>query len=89
MQLKVYCKSSRTTCQNQKACIGYPRKYHSSESARATLDYGLSKMKLPLIIGRAHVDNLSSIRVLENIGMQFSREEIFDDCMVRTYTIGT
>lgn len=61
-------------------------KGYATETASATLEYGFKKLKISLITGRAHIENIASIRILEKIGMQFSREEIVDDCQVRTYT---
>jgi len=43
-------------------------------------------LKLGLITGRAHIENIASIKVLEKIGMNFIGEGIVDDCPVRTYT---
>lgn len=59
----------------------------ATEAARHTLNYGFKQLNLALIIGRAHIENLASIKVLEKIGMQFISEGIVDDCPVRTYTL--
>ncbi len=61
-------------------------KGYATEAAGATLDHGFKKLRLPLITGRAHIDNIASIKVLEKIGMQYIGEGIVDDCPVRTYT---
>ena len=61
-------------------------KGYATEAARHTLDHGLNNLDLPVITGRAHVENLASIKVLEKIGMRFTREEVMDDCPVKTYT---
>jgi RimJ/RimL family protein N-acetyltransferase len=58
----------------------------TTEAAEASLDYGFNKLTLKLITGRAHIENLASINVLEKIGMHFIGEGIVDDCPVRTYT---
>ncbi len=58
----------------------------ATEAAQHTLDYGLHTLKLKLITGRAHIENMASIKVLEKIGMNFIGEGIVDDCLVRTYT---
>lgn len=58
----------------------------ATEAAKHTLDHGISKLNIDLITGRAHVENIASIKVLEKIGMQFIGEGIIDDCPVRTYT---
>jgi [ribosomal protein S5]-alanine N-acetyltransferase len=61
-------------------------KGYATEAAQHTLDYGFSELKLKLITGRAHIENLASIKVLEKIGMNFIGEGIVDNCPVRTYT---
>lgn len=58
----------------------------ATESAMNTLEHAFKKLQLKLITGRAHIENISSLKVLEKIGMQFSREEIVDGCPVKTYT---
>lgn len=58
----------------------------ATEAAQHTLDHGLNSLQLKLITGRAHVDNIASIKVLEKIGMDYIGEGIVDDCPVRTYT---
>ena len=59
---------------------------YATEAAKYTLQYGFNSLDIHCITGRAHIDNLASIRVLEKIGMQFIREEVVDNCPVRTYT---
>ena len=58
----------------------------ATEAAQYSLDYGFAKLNLKLITGRAHIENIGSIKVLEKIGMDFIGEGIVDDCPVRTYT---
>jgi RimJ/RimL family protein N-acetyltransferase len=58
----------------------------ATESAQYTLDHGFKALNLKLITGRAHIENIASIKVLEKIGMDFIGEGIVDDCPVRTYT---
>ena len=61
-------------------------KGYATEAAKHTLEHGFNKLDLPLITGRAHIENIASLKVLEKIGMQFVREEVVDDCPVKTYT---
>jgi len=61
-------------------------KGYATEAAQSTLDHGFNILDLKLITGRAHIENLASIKVLEKIGMDFIGEGIVDDCPVRTYT---
>ena len=62
-------------------------KGYATEAAKHTLQYGFDKLQLPLITGKAHVENMASIKILEKIGMQFIREEMENDCPVKVYTI--
>lgn len=57
----------------------------ATEAAQETLEYGFKKLNLSLITGRAHIENLASIRVLEKIGMEYIGEGIVDDCPVKTF----
>ena len=61
-------------------------KGYASEAAWHTLDHGFNTLHLKIITGRAHIENIASIKVLEKIGMKFVGEGIVDDCPVRTYT---
>lgn len=63
-------------------------KGYATEAAGETLVYGLNKLNLSLITGRAHIENTASVKVLEKIGMKFVGEEMVDDCPVRTYFSG-
>ena len=58
----------------------------ATEAAAKTLEHGFSSLNIKLITGRAHVENLASIHVLQKIGMNFIGEEIVDDCPVKTFT---
>jgi len=59
----------------------------AKEAAQHTLEHGLKKLQLPIITGRAHIENTASLKILEKIGMQFIKEETVDNCPVKTYTI--
>ena len=61
-------------------------KGYATEAAAKTLEYGFRTLNIKLITGRAHIENLASIKVLQKIGMDFIGEGIVDDCPVRTYT---
>ena len=62
-------------------------KGYATEAARHTLSYGLHDLKIELITARAHIENKASLKVLEKIGMKFSKNEIADGCPVKTSTI--
>lgn len=57
----------------------------ATEAAEHTLNHGFNELNLKLITGRAHIENIASIKVLEKIGMSFIGEGIVDNCPVRTY----
>jgi RimJ/RimL family protein N-acetyltransferase len=59
---------------------------YATETASETFEYGFNTLNLNLITGRAHIENLASIKVLEKIGMNFIAKEIVDDCLVKTFT---
>lgn len=51
---------------------------YATESAKACLNYGFSDLNTDKIIGRVMKENISSIRVLEKIGMNYDRDFDFD-----------
>lgn len=57
----------------------------ATEAAAASLRYGFQKLYLPIITGRAHIDNTASLAILQKIGMQYIRDEIIDSCPVKTF----
>jgi [ribosomal protein S5]-alanine N-acetyltransferase len=50
----------------------------ATESAKACLEYGFEKLQLSKIVGRAMEENIASIKVLEKIGMTFSKKCEFE-----------
>ena len=60
-------------------------KGYATEAAQHTLAYGLNQLAIPVITGRAHVENIASLKVLEKIGMKWTRNELIDGCSVKTY----
>ncbi|MGH2564657.1 MAG: GNAT family N-acetyltransferase [Ginsengibacter sp.] len=62
-------------------------KGYATEAAQYTLDYGLRDLKIEVITGMAHVENIASLKVLEKIGMKFIKEDISDGQPVKVYTI--
>ena len=43
----------------------------AAETSKACLEYDFTNLNINRIVGRARIENLSSIRVLEKIGMRF------------------
>jgi [ribosomal protein S5]-alanine N-acetyltransferase len=60
---------------------------YATEAAEHTLRYSFDVLNLETITGRAHIENIASWTILEKIGMQYIKDEIVDDCPVKTYTI--
>ncbi len=58
---------------------------YATEAASYTLEYGFKTLHLKIITGRAHIENIASLKVLENIGMEYLSDGIVDDCPVKTY----
>ena len=60
---------------------------YATEAATHALEYGFNTLQLPLVHGKAHVENIASLKVLEKIGMKFIREEVEDGCPIKVFTI--
>ena len=58
---------------------------YATEAAKHCLQYGLDELHIQVITGRAHIENIASLKILEKIGMQFLKEEIVDNIPVKTY----
>ena len=67
-----------------KKCWG---KGYATEAAAHTLEYGFNVLQIPLITGKAHVENAASLKILEKVGMKFIREEVEDECPIKVFTI--
>ena len=65
----------------------YWGKGYATESATHTLEYGFNVLQIPLITGKAHTENIASLKILEKIGMKFIGEEIEDECPIKVFTI--
>ncbi len=62
-------------------------KGYATEAATHTLEYGFNNLQIPLITGKAHAENIASLKILEKIGMEFLREEMEDECPLKVYTL--
>lgn len=60
-------------------------KGYATEAAKHTLDHGFKNLGLKTITGRAHIENTASLKVLEKIGMQYIKDEVVDNCPVKTF----
>jgi RimJ/RimL family protein N-acetyltransferase len=59
----------------------------ATEAAYASIKYGFDKLNLQRIVGRAEIENIGSLKVLENCGMTYIGEEEVDGYPVKTYEI--
>ncbi|WP_437917949.1 GNAT family N-acetyltransferase [Sphingobacterium sp. LRF_L2] len=65
--------------------IGYRffKKYwgngYATESAKAAIEDGFNRLHITRIVGRARVENIASIRVLEKLGMKWVNNFVEDD----------
>ncbi len=57
----------------------------ATEAAYHSLHYGFDTLNISEITGRAHVHNAASLNILEKIGMRYIKDEIIDDCPVKTF----
>lgn len=62
-------------------------KGYATEAAKACLDYGFEKLFLSKINACAHEENLASLAVLEKIGMQYTNDELIDECPVKCFVL--
>ena len=62
-------------------------KGYAFEAAKHTLDYGFNQLHLKTIVGRAHIENTASLKILEKTGMQYVKDELVDNCPVKTFAI--
>jgi [ribosomal protein S5]-alanine N-acetyltransferase len=61
-------------------------KGYATEAAQYMLIYGLRDLKIKIITGPAHIEDIASIKVLGKTGMKFNRNETVDGYPVKTYT---
>ncbi|MFT3682538.1 MAG: GNAT family N-acetyltransferase [Ferruginibacter sp.] len=67
--------------------VKYWGKGYATEAAQAVLDHALNVLKLETVTGRAHIENAGSLKVLEKIGMKYIKDEVVDDCPVKTFVV--
>ena len=60
-------------------------KGYATEAASHTLDYGFDQLHLKAITGMAHIENIASLNVLQKIGMQYIKDDVVDNCPVKTF----
>lgn len=52
---------------------------YATESATAILDYGFNELGLTDIIARTSTNNMSSIKVIQKLGLTFWKTELYDN----------
>ncbi|WP_111708687.1 GNAT family N-acetyltransferase [Lutibacter citreus] len=60
---------------------------YASESAKACVEYGFSKLKIKKIIGRAYIKNKASIKVLQKCNLVFEKDFVYDGKPAVLYSI--
>lgn len=60
---------------------------YATEAAQYTLVYGLRELNIATITGMAHIDNTASLKILEKIGMKFSKNDVVDGIPVKVFTL--
>lgn len=60
-------------------------KGYATEAAKACLDFGFETLQLEKINACAHIENIASLAILEKIGMQYTGDDIVDDCPVKCF----
>jgi len=65
----------------------YWGKGYATEAARGVLEYCRQHLTGKRIVGKALIENVASISVLEKIGMQFERNEEDSDGTVAVYSL--
>ena len=65
----------------------YWGKGYATEAARGVIEYCRQHLVGKRIVGKALIENVASIRVLEKIGMRFERHEKDNDGTVAVYSL--
>jgi len=66
------------------ACWG---KGYGREAAAACMDWATTHLAGKVIVGRAHVDNAASLKILASLGGRFSHTEVDDTDVVNVFAI--
>ena len=62
-------------------------KGYATESAKACINYGFSKLQIREIVGRSYVENKASIRVLKKCNLKFKKQFVYSNQQAVLYTI--
>ncbi len=65
----------------------YWNKGYATETSKIFIDFGFHELQLNRIVGRAMIDNVASVKVLQKIGMTYSKEFDFDGHKGVVYSI--
>jgi [ribosomal protein S5]-alanine N-acetyltransferase len=59
----------------------------ATEAAAACLQFGFEERNLETIIGRAHIDNIASQKVLQKVGLLYNKDIDEDGTTIKVYSI--
>ena len=65
----------------------YWNKGYATESAKACVDFGFSKLNMNEIVGRSYVENEASVEVLKKCNFKFKKNFMYDNRSAVLYTI--
>lgn len=60
-------------------------KGYATEAAKACLDHAFNVLQLESVNACAHIDNTASLCILQKIGMEYTGNEIIDECPVKCF----
>jgi RimJ/RimL family protein N-acetyltransferase len=58
-----------------------------TEAVRNTLVYGFSRFSLPLVVAVVERANVASVRVLEKVGMKYSKDSVYHEIPVMRFIV--
>jgi ribosomal-protein-alanine N-acetyltransferase len=64
----------------------YAHKGYAFEASKEVLHYGLKELRMPAVVATTLAENISSIRLLEKLGLQFEKGITEGDLELQVYT---
>lgn len=60
---------------------------YATEAAKACIDFAFTHLSLTRITATAHIENIASLEVLKKCRMIYVRDEVVDNCPVKSFEI--